>query len=138
MKKVIVVKHNSLQKLGFYIIATLLFIVAAVCLLYSKSVLLALLLLIVYSPLVFVILHYERWRVSFDDAKITIREFGHSKTYSYYQITDAYTAHSYTLHDHICLVFFDGKKLIIRSDDENSDYARRKIQSHRSIRRAKW
>jgi len=119
-------------------IATLLFIAAAVCVVYSKSVLVAFLLLIVSSPLIFVILHYEKWRISFYDAKITIRKFGRTKTYTYYQITDAYTAHSYTLHDHICLVFSDGKKLIIRSDDENSDYARRKIQSHRSIRIAKW
>ena len=60
------------------------------------------------------------------------------KAYSYYQITDAYAAHSYTLHEHICLTFSDGKRIIIKSEDDNAGAARRKIQSHHSIRILNW
>ena len=139
MKKVIVVRKNKAQRTGNWALLVSMVCGGAVaCMLWSPYVETFLLFLPAMLPAFFIVLYFETWRISLGPNNITIKHMFHEKTYSYYQITDAYAAHSYTLHEHVCLTFSDGKRIIIRSEDENAGVARRRIQSHRSIRILNW
>ena len=140
MKKEIIVRKSRGRRLGLVVIFA---VMASLCVL-SIVLLYPLyhfgcLSLIGILPLLCVLLYYETWRVSINHKNITISYLGrHITSYSYYQIKDAYITNSYTLHQHICLTFFDNKKLIIRMDDENANKAVKIIQSHCSLRSLNW
>lgn len=136
LKKVIVVRKSKAQRAGnCFLFAIMVCAATTACLLWSPFVQTFLLFFPVILPMFFVMLYYETWQVSFFPSKITFKYlFVRAKTYSYHQITDAYVAYSYTLHEHICLTFSDGKSIRFRAEDENYGIARRRIQSHRSIR----
>lgn len=139
MKKVIVVKKNKAQRAGNGVLLVIIVCAAAIaCMLWSPFVQTFLLFFLAILPMLLVVIYYETWRVSFGLSKITIKRMFFEKIYSYYQITDAYVAYSYTLHEHICLTFSDGKSIRFRSEDENAGIARRRIQSHHSIRILNW
>ena len=140
MKKVTVIRKNKAQRAGMWFLL-IVFVCAAVavCLLWSPYVQSFLLFFPIILPVLFMALYYEIWRVSLGTGKITIKRlFSGTKTYSYDQIIDAYVAYSYTLHEHICLSFSDGKRIRFRTEDENANMARRIIQSHHSIRILNW
>lgn len=136
MKKVIVVRKNEAQRAGmWFLLVIMVCAAAAVCLLWSPFVQSFLLFLPIILPVFFIVLYYEIWQLALGPSEITIKRlFLGAKTYSYGQITDAYVAYSYTLHEHICLSFSDGAKIRFRMEDENASIARRRIQSHHSIR----
>lgn len=140
MKKMIVVRKSKSQRAGMWFLLVIMVCAAiAVCLLWSPFVQSFLLFLPIILPAFFMVLYDEIWQVSLAPSTITIKRlFFGTKTYSYVQISDAYTAYSYTLHEHICLSFTDGKKIRFRMEDENASIARREIQSHHSIRILNW
>lgn len=140
MKKTTVVRKNKAQRAGmWFLLVIMVCAVIAVCLLWSPFVQSFLLFLPIIFPAFFMVLYDEIWQVSFGPSTMTIKRlFFGEKTYSYGQISDAYVAYSYTLHEHICLSFTDGKKLRFRMEDENAGFARRAIQSHHSIRVLNW
>lgn len=140
MKKMIVVRKNKSQRAGmWFLFVIMVCAVIAVCLLWSPFVQSFLLFLPIILPVFFMVLYYEIWQVSLAPNTITIKRlFFGTKTYSFVQISDAYTAYSYTVHEHICLSFTDGKKIRFRMEDENASIARREIQSHHSIRILNW
>lgn len=139
MKKVIVVRKNKAQRTGNRVLLVIMICAAAIaCMFWAPFVQAFLLFFPAFLPMLVIVLYYETWRVSLGPNKITVKCMFFEKAYSYYQITDAYAAHSYTLHEHICLTFSDGKRIIIKSEDDNAGAARRKIQSHHSIRILNW
>lgn len=139
MKKIVVRKNKSQRAGMWFLLVLMICAVIAVCFLCSPLDLSFLLFLPIILPAFFMVLYYEIWQVSLISNTITIKRlFFGTKTYSYVQISDAYTAYSYTLHEHICLSFNDGKKIIFRMEDENASIARREIQSHHSIRILNW
>lgn len=140
MKKVIVVKKNKAQRTGICVLLVIMVCAAVIaCMLWSPYVQTFLMFIPIILPMFFVLLYYETWQIFLGPDKITIKcMFYRARTYTYYEISDAYIAYSYTLHEHICLTFFDGKKIIIRLEDEDAGLARRRIQSHHSIRILNW
>lgn len=140
MKKVITVRKNEAQRMGLFCLLMLMICASiTVCVLWSPYVQTFLLFVPIILPMFFVLLYYETWQLSLSSNKITLKYlFLQPMTYSYSQIIDAYAAYSYTLHEHICLTFSDGKHIRFRTEDENAGMARRKIQSHHSIRILNW
>lgn len=140
MKKVIVVRKNKAQRAGmWFLFAIMVCSAIAVCLLWSPSAQSFLLFFPIILPVFFMALYYEFWQVSLAPSAITTKRlFLGAKTYSYGQISDVYVAYSYTLHEHVCLSFSDGKRIRFRAEDENANIARRRIQSHHSIRIVNW
>lgn len=145
MKNTIVVKKNKAQRAGMWFLLGIFVCAAtAVCLLWfpvlqSSALLFCVLLVPVILYVFLMALFYQIWQVSFGPIEITIRRlFFGTKSYTYVQISDVYAANSYTLHEHIHIAFSDGKKIVIRMEDENADAARKIIQSHRSIRSLNW
>lgn len=140
MKKAIVVRKNKAQKVCIWFLLVLVICAAVtVCLLWAPFVQSIFLFLPIILPVLFMALYYETWQVSFGLSEITVNcLFFAQKIYYYRQISDVYIAYSYTLHEHICLSFSDGKKIILRMEDENTGKAKRVIQSHHSIRILNW
>lgn len=140
MKKIIIVRKNRAQRCGLLVLY-----LTMVCL----SVFLITLLFPVYYygllsltgtiPILYVLIYYQTWRISFSAKHITIKQlFRKSKTYTYSQITDGYIANSYTLHQHVSLAFYDNRSFRFRIEDENANIALKIIQTHHSLRNTKW
>lgn len=140
MRKEIIVRKSSAQRHGLLIIS-LVFVclsVLAIVLFYPLYHF-GLISLLGSLPVLYILLYYERWRVSLCSKSITVRcLLRRTRSYTYSQLADGYIASSYTLHQHICLTFFDGRRLIIRAVDENAGKAIKMIQSHISLRNPEW
>jgi len=139
MKKAIIARKKKSQRIGLLVL--FLFMVCAciaVCVLWTTDILYFLLFLPGILSFFFVWLYYETWQITLATNQISIRRFWKTRTYTYAQIAVLYTAVSYTLHDHICITFSDGKRIILRAEDENAGKARRCLQSHHSIRNLNW
>jgi len=139
MRSTIVVRKYKAERIGNWILLILLLLfsvyVCTQCTIFFPTFLMSLLLLL---PVFFIALYYETWSISLSAKNITYKSLLFTRVYSYNQITDAYTAYSATNHDHICLLFFDGKRIRFRIKDENGRKAKIIIQSHCSIRESKW
>ena len=122
MKNVVTVKKNKAHRAGLWF-----FLVLVVC---------VPIILCVF----FMALYYEVWQLSFSQKEISIKRlFFKLRTYSYAQISDAYTTYSISLRgEHICLTFSDGKRIVFLLNDENADKAKRILMSHHSLRAPKW
>lgn len=140
MKRVITVRKNRAQRIGIRIILVLMIVFeGAMFVSWDPNFWLFLLLLLPLLPVIGICMYYETWHVTLGSKRITTGGiFVLSRSYSFYQMTDAYVAHSYTLHEHICLTFCDKKCIRFRMEDEHATLARRMIQSHHSIRIANW
>lgn len=141
MKKVITVRKNRAQRAGlWFLLVTIVCAAVAVSLFWSPFVQSFLLFFPIILLALFMALYYEIWQVSFDQRKISLKRlFLRTRTYSYTQISDAYTTYSISLRDeHICLLFSDGKKIVFLLKDENAAMAKRMLLSHYSLRAAKW
>ena len=139
MKNRTIVKKYKPERIGSRIILILLFFTAVAassfCVSFPHGMLM-------FSPLLlsacFMVFYEETWKIVFDSKKLTCYHFLGSRSYSYGQITDAYIAHSATMHQHIRLTFSDGKRISFRLKDENGQQAKRVIQSHCSLRAPEW
>ena len=141
MKKVITVRKNKSQRAGlWFLLVTIVCAAVAVSLFWPPFVQSFLLFFPIILLALFMALYYEIWQVSFDQRKISLKRlFLRTRTYSYTQISDAYTTYSISLRDeHICLLFSDGKKIVFLLKDENAAMAKRMLLSHYSLRAAKW
>ena len=140
VKKAVIVRKKQAQRYG--ILAVYL---AMICL----SVLLGILLFPIYYygllalvgtlPILYVLIYYQMWSISFSENHITIKCFlRKSKTYTYFQIADGRVSNSYTLHRHVFLRFSDNRSCWFRLEDENAKTALKIIQTHYSLRNAEW
>lgn len=136
MQTEIVVRKNRAQRRGILFIFVLM-----VCASILEVVLMyplyqfGLLSLFASCPAAVVWLYYETWHISLSAKGISNKSvFTRAREYSYSQITDARVAYSVTMHYHICLTFSDGHSIRFQAEDENAVMAKRRIQSHCSIR----
>jgi len=123
--KNIVVRKNKSQRVGLCILsAIMLSISIALCIFWCMLARTAILMLFPILPGIFVsliALYYNIWQVNFSSNRVIIKSlFFRTKTYSYYQIIDVYIANSYTLEEHVCMKFSDGKCIRFRLVDENA------------------
>lgn len=135
LKKVIIVRKNIWQRTGNGFLFALMVCVAIAVYVACPfvGVLLPLLPPVLLALLMW--LYHALWRVELSMDRIVIKRLlRKSLTYSYSQISDLYSARSYTLREHIFLGFSDGKHIVIRSIDENAGSARKRLASRRSIR----
>ena len=136
MERLIIVKKNRSQRIGIYCVLVLIILaLVAVFMLWLPSVETILLFFPAILPVLLILLYYETWQVALGPNTISIKcLFFRDKTYSYSQLIDVHITFSYTLHEHICITLPDGKCIRLRTEDENFSKARRKLQSHYSIR----
>ncbi|MBP3538645.1 MAG: hypothetical protein J6J62_02250 [Oscillospiraceae bacterium] len=141
MKNVVTVKKNKAHRAGLWFFLVLVVCAAvAVCLLWAPFVQAFLLFVPIILCVFFMALYYEVWQLSFSQKEISLKRlFFMMRTYSYAQISDAYTTYSVSLRgEHICLTFSDGKRIVFLLNDENADKAKRILMSHHSLRAPKW
>lgn len=136
MKKTIIVQKNKAYKIGIrFLFAFFLCFSIILCVAWSPFLWTFLLFSLAISPVFFILLCYEFWKISFASDKIIIKRFFRkTRKYSYYQIDDVCLTYSYTEHEQICISFTDGKRIRFRTEDENAEKALRKIQSHKTVR----
>lgn len=140
MRKEIIVQKSRAQRLGIICVFILLLILSIleIILLYPVYYF-GVLSLIGTLPVLYILLYYETWQISVSSNKITVKcLFKRTKSYSFSQIVDGYIANSYTLHQYVCLFFYDKRRLQFRMKDENANKALKRIQAHHSLRVLNW
>lgn len=140
MGKEIIVRKNRAQRLGIICVFMLMLILSLLAIiLFYPVYYFGVLSLIGTLPILYILLYYETWQISISSNKITMKcLFKRTKSYSFSQIVDGYIANSYTLHQYVCLLFYDKRRLQFRMEDENAKKALKGIQAHRSIRVLNW
>ncbi len=131
-ERVIVVKKKSSERICIWFLFAFCVLILCILELYSKLPISYFIILSfpIMLPMIILLVYYETWQIAFTQDKVITRVFWHRNSYLYSQINYVYRDYSYTLMDHIGIVFFDNKKFTIRSWDVNFDKAKKIIYSH--------
>lgn len=140
MKKELVVRKSKAHRQGIFITFVIMVVLSVLAtILFHPIYYWGLISLIGVVPVLCILLYYHTWRISLSSKCITVQHiFRRTKSYTYSQVIDGYIANSFTLYRHVCLTFYDGKRLRFRMEDENAGRAVKTILSHHSLRSLNW
>ena len=127
--------HRICIRLFFFVLVAISFVVCR----QTSGLAFWLLFFPVQLPAFILLVYYETWSISLTAHEIKLRCFIFwERSYRNCKIKDIYIAYSYTLHEYICIVFSDGKRVTVQTQDENANVAKRILKSYHSIRVSKW
>ncbi len=131
MKKGILVKKNSAQRMGIRTVTALFSVLMAVLFFSEPKLLLCLFGLL---PVILVLFYYESWSIRFSPTGISQKIFFTERTYPYHQLVSVFRTYSTAARGTVIrMVFSNGKSFQFRMDDNNAPQAVNWILSHKAI-----